>query len=230
MATMKRFPVGDAEARGYMALPEGGSGPGVLMLHAWWGLNRFTKRLCDQLAFEGFTVFAPDVYRGNVARSVEQAKYLRSQLDREVVHATLTSALAFLRAQTALATPRVGLFGLSLGAAYALRLSVTRPTDIAAVVAFYGTSGGKFDKSEAAYLGHFAEHDAFESANAVAGLEKRLRDAGRPVDFFTYPGTGHWFFEDDQPGAYNASAAQKSWARSIRFLRKHLTRKSRPAK
>jgi len=54
---------------------------------------------------------------------------------------------------------------------------VTRPTDIAAVVAFYGTSGGKFEKSEAAYLGHFAEHDPFESATAVAGLEKRLRGA-----------------------------------------------------
>jgi carboxymethylenebutenolidase len=230
MGTYKRFPVGDSAARGYLALPEGGSGPGVLVLHAWWGLNRFVKRLCDRLAFEGYTAFAPDAYQGNVARSIEEARYLRDQLDREAVHATLTSALAFLRAQSSLTSPRVGLLGLSLGAAFALRLSATRPTDIGAVVAFYGTSGGKFDRSEAAYLGHFAEHDPFESTAVVAGLEKRLHEAKRPVEFFTYPGTGHWFFEDDQPSAYNAAAAQKAWGRSLRFLQKHLTRRARAAK
>lgn len=231
MGTLKRFPVTDGAARGYLALPEGGSGPGVLVLHAWWGLNRFVKRLCDRLAFEGFVAFAPDTYQGNVARSIEEARYLRDQLQRETVHATLTAALAYLRAQSALTSPRVGLLGMSLGAAFALRLSATRPQDIAAVVAFYGTSGGKFDKSEAAYLGHFAEHDPYERATSVAGLERRLREAQRPVEFFTYPGTGHWFFEDDQPNAYHAPAAQKAWARSLRFLRKQLaSRKTRVAK
>ncbi len=228
MATMKRFPVGDEQARGYLALPDGGSGPGVLVLHAWWGLNRFVKRLCDRLAFEGLTAFAPDVYQGNVARSIAEAKYLRDQLDRDRVAATLTSALAFLRGQAALTSPRIGLLGLSLGATYALRLSVTRAQDIAAVVAFYGTSGGKFDKSEAAYLGHFAEQDPYASATAVAGLESRLRAAKRPVEFYTYPGTSHWFFEDDQPGAYHAAAAQKAWSRTLRFLHKQLARRSRP--
>ncbi len=230
MGTFKRFPVADGTARGYLTLPEGGSGPGVLVLHAWWGLNRFVKRLCDRLAFAGFTAFAPDVYGGNVARSVEEARYLRDQLNREAVHATLTASLAFLRAQSSLTSPRVGLLGMSLGAAFALRLSATRPHDVAAVVAFYGTSGGKFDKAEAAYLGHFAEHDPYESATGVASLEKRLRDAQRPVEFFTYPGTGHWFFEDDQPSAYNAAAAQKAWDRTLRFLQKQLIRRARGGK
>jgi carboxymethylenebutenolidase len=230
MSPLKRFPVGDEQARGYLALPEGGSGPGVLVLHAWWGLNPFIRRLCDRLAFEGFTAFAPDVYQGNVARSIDEAKYLRDQVQRERVLATLTGALAYLRGQAALTSPRVALLGLSMGASYALRLSVTRPHDIAAVVAFYGTSGGKFDHAEAAYQGHFAEQDPFASAASIVGLESRLRAARRPVEFFTYPGTGRWFFEDDRPGAYHAAATQKAWSRTLRFLHKHLNRRPRSAR
>src|SRR3989442_1781854 len=54
---------------GYLAIPKKGNGPGVLVLHAWWGLNDFFKGLCDQLAMAGFVAFAPDLCRG--ARSRE---------------------------------------------------------------------------------------------------------------------------------------------------------------
>jgi dienelactone hydrolase len=33
-----------------LARPSGGSGPGVLVLHSWWGLNRFFRDFCDRLA------------------------------------------------------------------------------------------------------------------------------------------------------------------------------------
>ena len=37
---------------GYVAAPAGG-GPGVLVLHAWWGLSDGIRRFCDRLAGEG---------------------------------------------------------------------------------------------------------------------------------------------------------------------------------
>jgi carboxymethylenebutenolidase len=95
---------------------------------------------------------------------------------------------------------------------------VARPEDIRAVVLFYGTGPGDFSASLAAYLGHFAENDPYESAEYVHSLEDNLRAAGRPVTFYRYPGTGHWFCEPDRVEAYNPAAASLAWERTMEFL------------
>jgi carboxymethylenebutenolidase len=38
------------------------------------------------------------------------------------------------------------------------------------------------------------------------------------VTFYTYAGTGHWFFEKDRVDAYNAEAARLAWQRTAEFL------------
>jgi carboxymethylenebutenolidase len=87
------------------------------------------------------------------------------------------------------------------------------------VILFYGTRPGDYSSAQAAYLGHFAESDEFEPASEVKQLEESLRSAGRLVTLHTYPGTGHWFFENDRVDAYNAQAARLAWQRSVEFLR-----------
>ena len=88
------------------------------------------------------------------------------------------------------------------------------------VVLFYGTGGGDFSTSKAAYLGHFAEQDDFEPLANVEDLAAALRKTGRSVDFHVYPGVGHWFFEPDRTQAYNAAAAKLAWERTLAFLRR----------
>jgi carboxymethylenebutenolidase len=87
-------------------------------------------------------------------------------------------------------------------------------------VIFYGTGPADFGKSKADYLGHFAAEDPFEPQSNVDDLEQSLRDAQRRVTFYTYPGTGHWFFEPDRVDAYNAAAANQAWDRTIAFLKR----------
>ena len=57
----------------YLALPKSGKGAGVLILHAWWGLNDFFKDFCQRLALEGFVALAPDLYHGKIATTVDEA-------------------------------------------------------------------------------------------------------------------------------------------------------------
>ena len=73
----------EGAAPGYLAFPKEGGGPGVLVLHAWWGLNEVFKGVCDRLASAGFVAFAPDLYHGATASTIEVAKGLMSKLREE---------------------------------------------------------------------------------------------------------------------------------------------------
>jgi carboxymethylenebutenolidase len=208
---------------GYLALPTTGSGSPVLVLHAWWGLNDTIKTFCTRLAAEGFVVFAPDLYHGQVADTIADAEALGGALDANQLQAQreLVEATHFLQEQAG----RSGLavIGFSLGAYYALVLSAAEPELIRSVVLFYGTGPADFSQSQATYLGHFAEADPYEPQDNIDWLEKSLRDAGRPVTFYRYPGTGHWFFEPDRTDAYHPDAANLAWERTLAFLQRSST-------
>lgn len=208
------------QADGYLAVPPTGSGSPVLVLHAWWGLNSTTKTFCERLAEAGFVAFAPDLYHGRVTDQIAEAEALAAALDENVNQARddLAAATAFLRQRAGSADSGVAVIGFSLGAFYALDLSVAAPDVIRAVVLFYGTGPGDFSRSKAAYLGHFAEADEFEPPSSVDGLEAALRRAGRPVTFHRYSNAGHWFCEPDRVQAYNPAAAALAWDRTIAFL------------
>jgi carboxymethylenebutenolidase len=209
-----------AQPEGYLASPAAGAaGDGVLVLHAWWGLNDTIKSFCDRLAQAGFTAFAPDLYHGKIARTIPEAEELGSALDQraEEVQAQIAEATRFLW-ERAGQRRDLAVVGFSLGAYYALDLSTADSEWIRSVVVFYGTGPADFGKSKAAYLGHFAENDPYEPPENVDQLEEALRQAGRPVTFYRYPGTGHWFFEPDREDAYNEVAASLAWNRTLAFL------------
>lgn len=214
------YSVDNQAARGYLATPERGEGPGVLVLHAWWGLNDTIKAFCGRLAEAGFMAFAPDLYHGKVAVTIAEAEALGSALDANHLQAKaeIAEAASFLNERVGQAEQGLAVIGFSLGAYYALDLAAAYPEQIRSVVLFYGTGSGDYSSSQAAYLGHFAELDPYEPLSNVNELEESLREAGRPVTFFHYPGTGHWFFEPDRADAYNEEVANLAWERTLAFL------------
>ncbi len=207
---------------GYLALPASGKGSPVLVLHAWWGLNDTIKTLCKLLAESGFVAFAPDLYQGKVADTIDGAKTLSAGLSKNPDHATnaLENALTFLREQGEAETAGITVIGFSLGAYYALDLSNTHPETIQSVVVFYGTGPTDFSQAQADYLGHFAVMDEFEPQESVDELEEALKGAGRPVTFYRYDDMGHWFFEPDRVDAYNPAASSLAWERTLAFLKR----------
>ena len=209
------------QPQGFLAVPPTGKGPGVLVLHAWWGLNDTIKAFCTRLAESGFVAFAPDLYHGKVADNIPDAETLGKALDANYLQAKaeIAEATLFLDERAGQAERGLAVVGFSLGAYYALDLAAADPDHIRKVVLFYGSGGADFSSSRAAYLGHFAENDPYEPGANVDELEASLRRAGRPVTFYTYPGTGHWFCEPDRPQAYNPAAARLAWDRTLAFLK-----------
>ena len=213
---MREFQANGRTISGYLAVPEQGSGPGVVVLHEWWGLTDVFKQVCDRLAEAGFVALAPDLYHGQTTASVEEAQALGAALDQDVERwrGDIAGAMQILRQHEAThradGRGKLAFVTFSLGGAYALDMSITLAQEIAAVVTFYAT-----------YLCHFAEEDPFESAESVAQMEQELRAAGRPATFYTYPGTKHWFFGENRP-EYNAEAARLAWQRTVEFLHQQL--------
>src|SRR6266481_1021932 len=87
-----------SQPTGYLAVPPSGNGPGVLVLHAWWGLNDTMKSFCDRLASEGFVAIAPDLYNGNVAETIAEAETLVKSLNANylLTEAEIVDATRFL--------------------------------------------------------------------------------------------------------------------------------------
>jgi carboxymethylenebutenolidase len=219
--TMISFPAGDETGTGYLALPERSQGPGVLVLHAWWGLTPVFHAACDRLAAAGFVAFAPDLYYGKTAATIEEAQKLLEQRDSERMHTTATAGLDYLRAHSAVSGDAVATLGFSMGAAWSIFLASERPAEVAATVIFYGSEGAEFAVARAAYLGHFAEDDEWEPLDGVRQMEADMRAAGREVTLYIYPGAKHWFVEPNRP-EYNQAAAELAWQRTVAFLRQRL--------
>jgi carboxymethylenebutenolidase len=225
---MKVFQVDGKTFNGYLAEPPHGSGPGVLVLHAWWGLTEPFQQVCDQLAQAGFVALAPDLYHGKTTASVEEAEELVGALnqDEERVRGDIAGSVQVLRQHEAThlsdGRGKLAIIGFSLGGAYALDMSIRMSQEIGAVVTFYASYPGlDYSGANAAYLCHFAEDDPFESTESVAEMEQELQAAGRQVTFYTYPGTKHWFFEENRP-EYDAEAARLAWERTTQFLHERL--------
>ena len=207
--------VNDQTARAYLAAPEQG-GPGVLVLHAWWGLKPFFKRVCDRLAEQGFTALAPDYYQGRVATTIDEAKAFMEKNDERFMGDVVKAAHDHL---AALGQP-IGIVGFSMGASWALLVAANEP-DVAAVVQFYGAGEADYGNFKAKVLGHFSDVDEWEPIKWVNKMEADMKSAGVDVTLHIYPGAAHWFVEEDRP-EYDAAAAKLAWERTFAFLKESL--------
>jgi carboxymethylenebutenolidase len=111
----------------HLALPKSGKGPGVLVLHAWWGLNDFFKSFCDRLADEGFIALAPDLFRGRIARTIPEAESLNPDMNEpEDMPPLVLAAYEELSKQPGLTGNGLATIGFSFGAYWARWLKRSR--------------------------------------------------------------------------------------------------------
>ncbi len=202
----------------YLSEPHlGAGGPGILLLHAWWGLKPFFKETCDRIAEQGFIVLAPDLRDGQIAQTVDEAQQMMDKSDKDQTSAYIQNAKNYLLHYPSRIGRKIAVIGFSMGAAWALDVAADRPQHVAAAVMFYGASDVDASRLDSLILGHFSDVDEWEPYDGIKALEKKLLAAGVNVEFFTYPGKAHWFVEEDRP-EYDAAAARLAWNRTFAFL------------
>ncbi len=218
MVTLK---AGGKDFQSYFAEPKEGGGPGVLLLHAWWGLKPFFKQVCDRMAEQGFVVIAPDLRQGQIAHTVDEARELMEQSDNQLTDETATAAMNYLVHYPSRKGHKIGVIGFSMGAAWALVLAAREPERVGAVALFYGSNEVDFSRVQARVIGHFSDVDEWEPYDQTRDIEEKMKAAGVDANFYIYPGLAHWFVEEDRP-EYDAKGTRLAWDRTLEFLKTSL--------
>jgi carboxymethylenebutenolidase len=219
---------GSGSFEAYCAIPDSGSGPGVLLFQEIFGVNDNIRGLCERLAGEGYVVLAPDVFWRIEPRferkdesGIGDAFAIVQKLDLPKAIEDIKATHAHLKAMRE-CTGKVGATGFCLGGGLAYLAATQSKVD--AAIPYYGSAIndllGQVDDLECPTMFHYGNNDAFippekidEVENAVAGKSN--------VTFHRYE-AGHAFSNWDAPSMYDEKAAGEAWARTLAFFDEHL--------
>lgn len=210
----------DPESPKFVADLAGDGGPGLVVLHEWWGLNDGIRARAERFAAEGFTTLAPDLYGQEPTADAEKAAALATALQTESAMEIVARCVRELSRRT---RRKVGVTGFCLGGAmtFAAAASVE---GISAVVPFYGNARPDYmlaDRMRCPIQAHFAYDDPYAKGEPAIDLARDLRTRGRRMDLFFYE-AGHAFMREEDAEAYDAEAATLAWTRAIEFLKTEL--------
>jgi len=220
--SMVDFAANGGRASGYLSKPDSGSGAGVIVLQEWWGLVSHIKNVADRFAAAGYVALAPDLYHGESTQSPDDAGKLMMALEIDQTEKDLRGAVDCLASVSN--GDKLGIVGFCMGGQLAL-LAASTNDRIGACVDFYGIHPNvnpDYGRVSSPILGLFAENDGFVNPTAVSELENTLKEHHVDVEFHTYPGVDHAFFNDERDAVYDLAAATDAWSRVQDFFGKHL--------
>jgi len=211
--------------RGYLAKPKSAAktGPAIVMVHEWWGINDNIKAMADRYAGEGYTVLAVDLFGGQVATTSDAAMklYQAGMANIAKGERNVASAVDYLRKNGA---SSVGAVGYCFGGHWALRTGLAGGANVNAVVMYYGapiTAAPELSRLKAPVLGLFGGKDTGIPVDSVRAMEAQMKRAGRSVTIQVYPNAGH-AFANPTGQAYDKATADDAWSRTLGFFKTNL--------
>lgn len=223
----------DGEFDAYCAVPESGSGPGMLVFQEIFGVNENIRTLCERLASSGFVALAPDMFwrieplfERKDESGFADAMAMIGKFDQDAGRLDITSAFKHLLSMPE-CSGNVGAVGFCLGgtltyvAAATARANGKGPD---AAVSYYGSGIHDMlalaENIDCPIMFHYGDRDPFIPQDQVAAVEEALGD--RPnVTVHRYD-AGHAFSNWDAPSMYDEKASNEAWSRTVAFLTEHL--------
>ncbi len=221
----------DGEMSAHLAVPDAGTGPGVLLIQEIGGVNGYVTDVATRLADLGYVTLAPDVFwRVQPGFTVDtfnettlgQAMGVVSQLDGAAALADLGEALEALR-ELPEVIGGVGVVGFCFGGTYAFLMAAEYEPDC--VVSYYGSGvASSIDRAadvECPMLMHFGGNDPYLPASDIEAIRSATTSMAN-IEIQVQADAGHAFDNHRSEMFHDADAASSAWTRTAAFLAEHL--------
>jgi len=207
----------------WRADPIGAPRGGIVVVQEIYGVNPHIRSVGDRYAAEGYVAIAPaffdpvarDVELGYTRGDTSRGKSLVDRLGLEAAVGIVGAAAQWLQGEGL----EVGVVGFCWGGTVAL-LANTRLGLPAS--SYYGARNVPFldEPLRAPMQFHFGGQDPSIAPAAVQAHREQVGDA---ADVFLYPGAGHAFNRDLDPGHYHAEAARQAHERTMAMFAQALS-------
>ncbi|NKI18066.1 dienelactone hydrolase family protein [Spongiibacter sp. KMU-166] len=212
---------------------ERSSGPVVVVVHEWWGLNDYARKRAKMLAEAGYSAIAVDMYGTGKSTShpKDATAFMNAALaEPEKMNARFEAAVAAVKKASSQTSPKVYAIGYCFGGAVVLN-QARRGLELAGVASFHGSLGTE-NKAEpgvvkAKVLVATGGADPMVPAEQVGNFVAEMSAAGVDLQLLSFPQAKHSFTNPGStaigkkhglPLAYNAEADQQSWSALLRML------------
>tara|TARA_B100000700_G_C15006947_1_gene839013 strand:+ start:1212 stop:1910 length:699 start_codon:yes stop_codon:yes gene_type:complete len=223
----------DGSFGSYLAIPESGTGPGLLVIQEIFGVNQVMRDLCDNFAEQGYIAACPDLFWRiepgiQLTDKTEEDwgkafEYMNKFLpDFEKGVADLQATMSFLRSYQG-STGKVGCVGFCLGGSLAYTMACSSDSD--ASIGYYPVQiddhlpYAEYIKKPAMF--HIAEKDDFCPPESQTAIAQAFEKNGK-ITLHSYPGVDHAFARLGG-GNYNQAAAELADGRTSALLKSALS-------
>lgn len=221
------FVSASGQCEGYLAIPESGLGPGVVVIQEWWGLVPHIEEVADRFAAAGYVALAPDHYRGVRTTEPDDAGKLMMALQVKSAADDIAGAAQHLLSMDAVTSSGVGAVGFCMGGGLAL-LAPTVHSRIVVTSAFYpAMPWADYAPDWTRYAGkeavvHKAMSDEGQAGPRIAEYAEAITAAGGAVTLYDYPDSVHAFFNDHRPEVFQPENASLAWQRTLDVFARRL--------
>ena len=211
----------------YLATPEAGTGPGLVLVSTIFGVDQDLRTMCDNLAAQGYVAMGPDFFwRGDkgpmprteegIRRAENRAKPRQPLLESGT--RDLEAVLGVLRRHPQ-CSGRTAVIGLCFGAPFAIIGPSRFGCD--AGVSFHGSYLQNYLDEIARLTCPLSIHwgDLDYSAPPEVVEQVRKATANNPnAEIFIYPGIKHGYMSPTQWKSHVPEVAELTWRRAMKML------------
>ena len=214
------FETANGDTTAVVARPDTEAESAVVLIHEWWGINDHMRDIALRYAKEGYLCVAPDLFRGKIAKSSDEAAQLMKDLAIADGLDTIDCTIAEIR--HSYAVDQIGITGYCMGGTFALR-AACEIGDLAAAAPFYGDipEDDVLAKLSVPTLFIAGARDGWITPEKVNGLKQVAEKHDLPVQVVSYD-ADHAFFNDTRPEVYDAKSATDAWRRVLAHFQKYL--------